>query len=57
MPDADPPADDAGAGVDDPFRAAREESGILRCPFQGESIPMLLRHEAVRRAARSSSWT
>lgn len=52
MPDADPPADDAAAGVDDPFRAAREGSGILRCPFQGESIPMLLRHEEVRRAAR-----
>ncbi len=36
----------------DPFRAARRENGVLRCPFQGEAIPMLLRHEDVRRAAK-----
>ncbi len=35
-----------------PFRAARRENGVLRCPFQGEAIPMLLRHEDVRRAAK-----
>jgi cytochrome P450 len=36
----------------DPFREARIESGVLRCPFQGEDVPMLLRHEDVRHAAR-----
>jgi cytochrome P450 len=38
--------------VPDPFREAREKDGILRCPFQGEQVPMLLRHAAVREAAR-----
>ena len=38
--------------IDDPFRRARESSGLLRCPFQGEEIPMILRHEEVRRAAK-----
>ena len=38
--------------IDDPFRRARESEGVLRCPFQGEQIPMLLRHEEVRRAAK-----
>ncbi len=37
---------------DDPFREARRQSGVLKCPFQGEDIPMLLRHEDVRSAAR-----
>jgi len=36
----------------DPFRDARKESGVLQCPFKGENIPMLLRHEDVRRAAK-----
>ena len=36
----------------DPFRKARTEDGILRCPFQGETIPMILRHADVRRAAK-----
>ncbi|MDP3072442.1 MAG: cytochrome P450 [Opitutaceae bacterium] len=36
----------------DPFRQARTENGVLRCPFQGEAIPMILRHEDVRRAAK-----
>ena len=36
----------------DPFRAAREESGVLQCPFHGEDITMIPRHEDVRRAAR-----
>jgi cytochrome P450 len=36
----------------DPFREAREQSGVLRCPFQGEEITMILRHEDVRRAAK-----
>ena len=36
----------------DPFRDARNDSGVLRCPFQGEAVPMLLRHADVRTAAR-----
>ena len=36
----------------DPFHAARNDSGILQCPFHGENITMLLRHEDVRRAAK-----
>ncbi len=36
----------------DPFRAARKAHGVLRCPSGGEEIPMLLRHEDVRDAAR-----
>ena len=40
------------ASIPDPFRAAREKSGVLQCPFHRETIPMLLRHEDVRRAAK-----
>ena len=36
----------------DPFKEPRQESGVLRCPFQGEEIPMLLRHADVRKAAK-----
>jgi cytochrome P450 len=36
----------------DPFRDKRIETGVLKCEFQGESIPMILRHEDVRRAAK-----
>ncbi len=36
----------------DPFREARKKDGVLRCVFQGESIPMLLRHGDVREAAK-----
>ncbi|MEY4940269.1 MAG: Biotin biosynthesis cytochrome [Verrucomicrobiota bacterium] len=36
----------------DPFRDAREKSGVLKCPFHGEDIAMILRHEDVRRAAK-----
>ena len=38
--------------VPDPFRDQRKDAGILKCPFQGESVPMILRHEDVRRAAK-----
>jgi cytochrome P450 len=38
--------------IPDPFRDKRQETGILECEFQGESMPMILRHEAVRRAAK-----
>lgn len=36
----------------DPFRDARRQAGVLRCPFQGEEVPMILRHGDVRTAAR-----
>jgi len=40
------------AAFSDPFRDARREDGVLRCPFHGEDIVMLLRHEDVRRAGK-----
>ncbi len=36
----------------DPFRDARRTRGILECEFQGERLPMILRHEDARHAAR-----
>jgi cytochrome P450 len=36
----------------DPFREARSKDGVLRCPFQGETLPMILRHADVREAAK-----
>jgi cytochrome P450 len=36
----------------DPFREARRKDGVLRCPFQGENLPMILRHADVREAAK-----
>src|SRR5882757_7362501 len=36
----------------DPFREARIKEGVLRCPFQGEKLPMILRHADVREAAK-----
>jgi cytochrome P450 len=36
----------------DPFAEARAASGVLQCPFHGEDIAMILRHEDVRRAAK-----
>jgi len=39
----------------DPFQQPRQDSGVLQCPFHGEDITMILRHEDVRRAARD--WT
>ena len=38
--------------IPDPFREARNEAGVMECEFQGESVPMILRHEDVRRAAK-----
>ncbi len=38
--------------IHDPFREAREASGLLPCEFQGERVPMILRHEDVKKAAR-----
>jgi cytochrome P450 len=43
-------ADDSN--LRDPFRDARQKDGVLRCPFQGENLPMILRHADVREAAR-----
>jgi cytochrome P450 len=36
----------------DPFREARTKDGVLQCPFQGENLPMILRHADVREAAK-----
>jgi len=36
----------------DPFKAPRTAAGVLKCPFHAETIPMILRHEDVRRAAK-----
>src|ERR1051326_8910060 len=38
--------------LNDPFREARNKDGVLQCPFQGETLPMLLRHADVREAAK-----
>jgi len=36
----------------DPFREKRADTGVLEAVFQGDSIPVILRHEDVRRAAK-----
>lgn len=36
----------------DPFQEARTKAGMLKCPFQGEMVPMILRHADVREAAK-----
>ncbi len=38
--------------VPDPFRDARREQGVLGLPTDKEVIPLILRHEDVRRAAK-----
>ena len=38
--------------ISDPFRDQRNEDGVLECEFQGESVPMILRHADVREAAK-----
>jgi cytochrome P450 len=38
--------------ITDPFREQRKKAPILECEFQGESVPMILRHEDVRKAAK-----
>jgi cytochrome P450 len=40
------------ANLRDPFREARQKDGVLQCPFQGENLPMILRHADVREAAK-----
>lgn len=36
----------------DPFREARQQDGVLPCTFQGEKLPMILRHADVRAACK-----
>jgi cytochrome P450 len=38
--------------IPDPFRDPRRTDGVLSCPYGGEEILMILRHEDVRRAAK-----
>jgi len=38
--------------VSDPFRDARRKDGVLVCNFQGEDVPIILRHDDVRKAAK-----
>jgi cytochrome P450 len=38
--------------ISDPFREKRLTAGVLECEFQGEKVPMILRHEDVRKSAR-----
>jgi cytochrome P450 len=37
----------------DPFQKFRQETGVLKCPFHGEEVVMLLRHEDVRQACKN----
>lgn len=36
----------------DPFQKSRESAPVVECEFQGEQMPMLLRHKEVREATR-----
>jgi cytochrome P450 len=36
----------------DPFQKPRTEKGVLKCPFHGEEVVMLLRHEDIRQACK-----
>lgn len=42
----------AMSDISDPFRQKRLETGLFEAEFQGEPVPMILRHEDVRRAAK-----
>ncbi|MFO6448708.1 cytochrome P450 [Erythrobacter sp. NE805] len=55
MTDPAPPAAAPEAPDRDPFATARRGAGVLLADFDGEPIPMILGHRAVRRAARD--WT
>ena len=41
-----------GFGPTDPFKAKREAGPVARFEFQGEQVPMILRHAEVRAAAK-----
>src|SRR5271165_4831780 len=45
-------AGDPMSDITDPFREQRNKSGALECEFQGEKVPMILRHKDVCRAAK-----
>ncbi|MEI9898331.1 MAG: hypothetical protein WDN28_31855 [Chthoniobacter sp.] len=36
----------------DPFEQKRKESGVLPCDFEGERVPMILRHADVKQATK-----
>ena len=40
------------ADLPDPFREPRRQTGVLGLPTDRETIPMILRHEDVRKAAK-----
>ena len=40
------------ADISDPFRDARRADGVLGLPTDRETIPMILRHDDVRTAAK-----
>ncbi|MCF6312888.1 MAG: cytochrome P450 [Verrucomicrobiales bacterium] len=40
------------SACNDPFQEQREKGAVLSCPFQGEDLPMILRHADVRAAAK-----
>ena len=39
----------------DPFKKARQESGVLRADMDGENIPLILRHKDLRDVARDTA--
>lgn len=49
---SDKPHSQPAPAPPDPFREPRRAEGMLVCEFQGEPVPMILRHEEVRAAAR-----
>src|SRR5688572_24484426 len=49
---AEPPSGQPMDHISDPFRQNRKETGLFEAEFQGEQVPMILRHEDVRRAAK-----
>lgn len=47
-------APDGSCPFHDPFRQSREQDGVLVATFQGQPIPMLLKHQDIRAAA--ANW-
>ncbi|MFK5921115.1 MAG: cytochrome P450 [Verrucomicrobiota bacterium] len=43
---------DSQTPCNDPFEKKRSDDAVLTCPFQGDDIPMILRHADVRAAAK-----
>ena len=46
------PSDNPMNPTPDPFEEKRKQDGVFECEFQGVNIPMILRHEEVRKAAK-----